>query len=56
MFKIGDIIDYSYYEAVEVIKKDGIHYVLKDKKGNEKSVYIKLVDKYGKLSEKENFE
>ena len=49
MFKVGDIIDYSFYNEVKIIDIDELHYILADKQGNKKSVYIELVDKYGKL-------
>jgi hypothetical protein len=49
MFKIGDRIDYCFYQGIKIIDKDSIHYYLEDEKGNKKPVYIELVDKYGRL-------
>ena len=48
MFKIGDIIDYSFYKNLEVVDIDDIHYTLKDTKGNTRRIYISLIDKYGR--------
>lgn len=53
MFKIGDIIDYGFYEDVKIVDIDNEHYHLKDSKGNIKRVYKSLVDKHGKLKGKD---
>ena len=55
-FKIGDKINYGFYENIEIIDKDDSHYVFRDKNANIKLVYISLVDKYGRLVKKENDE
>ncbi len=49
MFKIGDIINYGFATKVEIISMDEKHYTLKDRQGNNKKIYIELVNKYGKL-------
>ena len=48
MFNIGDIIEYGFYRDVEITDKDDKHYTIKDRKGNEKLVFIDLIEKYGK--------
>lgn len=49
-FKVGDIINYSLFNGltVKAIKDNG-EYVLEDRTGATKDVYISLVDKYGVL-------
>jgi len=45
-FKIGDIIDYGFYANLKIIDTDKKHYILEDKSGNKKKIYIELIDKY----------
>lgn len=49
MFKIGDNIDYGFYSKLTIIGKDEKHYILRNIHGNEKKIFISLVDKHGKL-------
>ena len=48
MFNVGDTLNFGFFTNVEVIGISGKNYILKDKQGNEKKVYIELVNKYGK--------
>lgn len=55
-FKIGDIIDYSFFNGVRVVGSTENEYVLQDKAGNQKNIYKHLVDKYGKLVQRYDIE
>lgn len=49
-FKSGDVINYGFFTGVIVkdITSNG-EYILQDRTGNTKNVYVSLVDKYGVL-------
>ena len=49
MFKVGDIINYSFFTNVKIVAINDSYYTLMDSYGNKKAVYRSLVDKYGKL-------
>jgi len=48
-YKIGDVLNYCFYDKIEIIGIDEHHYILKDKKNNTKKIHIELVDKYATL-------
>lgn len=49
MFKVGDIINYSFYSNIKVVCEDEECYLMEDKNGNTKKLSKRLVNKYGKL-------
>jgi len=52
-FEIRDKIDYGFYKNIIIIGVDDKHYILKDRNGGTKKVYIELVDKHAVLIPKE---
>lgn len=49
MFKIGDCIQYGFYNNLKIVNKDDKHYFLSNEKGQIKAVYLSLVNKHGIL-------
>ena len=52
MIKIGDVINYGFYTELTVAWEDDMHFILKDKNGNQKKVYKELVHKHGQKVER----